>query len=154
MTPFTVSDSLSVSRVTLMHPHFILIPLCEGSSIRSCVTDLLSDWMISVLHCGQQTKSPSLLGPLHSLFLPYPSPKAQLRSFIIAKKKKKNSQDSVRAYIPQTFYFWLTHMIRRLFKLCYISNSVTFRILLCIYLCPKPLILFIFFIFPFSLISD
>lgn len=93
---FTVSDLLSDSHIPSLHHCSIVIPLCEGRSIRSCVTELLSD--IRAVQMDDPTtspwppdKKPSLFvqpSPLLLLFLSYPSLKAQLQLFVTSLKKK------------------------------------------------------------------
>lgn len=93
---FTISDSLSDSHIPSLHHCSIVIPLCEGRSIRSCVTELLSD--IRAVQMDDPTtspwppdKKPSLFvqpSPLLLLFLSYPSLKAQLQLFVTSLKKK------------------------------------------------------------------
>lgn len=93
---FTVSDSLSDSHIPSLHHCSIVIPLCEGRSIRSCVTELLSD--IRAVQMDDPTtspwppdKKPSLFvqpSPLLLLFFSYPSLKAQLQLFVTSLKKK------------------------------------------------------------------
>lgn len=66
----------------------------------------LFKWMIPVLRRDQRTKSPLFLSdPLLSLFLPCPSLKAQLQSFVTPPKKKRlfffPSQDSLQGHILQ-----------------------------------------------------
>lgn len=92
----TVSDS----HIPSLHHCSIVIPLCEGRGIRSCVTELLSD-IIAVQMDDASTlawptdKKSSLFvhhSPLLLLFLPYLSLKAQLQSFVTpweGKKKRK-----------------------------------------------------------------
>lgn len=108
---FTVSDSLSDSHIPSLHHCSIVIPLCEGRSIRSCVTELLSD--IRAVQMDDPTtspwppdKKPSLFvqpSPLLLLFLSYPSLKAQLQLFVTSLKKKSFSQDSLQGHILQPF---------------------------------------------------
>lgn len=107
---FTVSDSLSDSHIPSLHHCSIVIPLCEGRSIRSCVTELLSD--IRAVQMDDPTtspwppdKKPSLFvqpSPLLLLFFSYPSLKAQLQLFVTSLKKTF-SQDSLQGHILQPF---------------------------------------------------
>lgn len=107
---FTVSDSLSDSHIPSLHHCSIVIPLCEGRSIRSCVTELLSD--IRAVQMDDPTtspwppnKKPSLFvqpSPLLLLFFSYPSLKAQLQLFVTSLKKSF-SQDSLQGHILQPF---------------------------------------------------
>lgn len=109
----TVCGSLSGSHIPSLHHRSIVIPLCEGRGIRSCVTELLSDIRAvqmddpSTLAWPTDKKSSLFVqpSPLLSLFLPYPSLKAQLQSFVTPRKKKKIlfSQDSLQGHILQPF---------------------------------------------------
>ncbi len=108
----TVPGLLSDSHIPSLRHRSIVIPLSEGRGIRSCMTELLSD-IRAVQMDDPRTlawptdKKSSLFvqpSPLLLLFLPYPSLKAQLQSFVTPwQKKKVFSQDSLQGHILQPF---------------------------------------------------
>ena len=107
----TVSESL-----TLRLTHSFTAPSlhCDNTlrGIRSCVTELLSD--IRAVQMDDPStlpwptdKKPSLFvrpSPLLSLFLPYPSLKAQLQSFVTPREKKVFPRIPCRAISSSLFW--------------------------------------------------
>lgn len=110
----TVSGSLSGSHIPSLRHHSIVILLCEGRGIRSCVTELLSDIRAvqmddpSTLAWPTDKKSSLFVqsSPLLSLFLPYPSLKAQLQSFVTPWKKKKQFFPRIPCRAISYSLFW------------------------------------------------